>query len=105
VSENILEQIRAAATKRLLFLPHAIRQMSRTDRMITSKEVERAVTAGEIVEDYPGDIRGHSCLLLGFGEEGRPIHVLCSPKDEYVAVITAYVPDPTRWSPDFKRRL
>ena len=105
MSENILEQIRAAATKRLLFLPHAIRQMSRTDRMITSKEVERAVTAGEIVEDYPGDIRGHSCLLLGFGEEGRPIHVLCSPKDEYVAVITAYVPDPTRWSPDFKRRL
>ena len=79
--------------------------MSRPDRMISSTEVETVLTMGELVEDYPQDVRGHSCLLLGFGEGGWPIHVLCSPKDDYLAVITAYVPDPTRWSPDFKRRL
>ena len=102
---GILDQVRAAASKRLLFLPHGIRQMSRPDRMITTAEVEIVVTTGDLVEDYPEDVRGHSCLLLAFGEEGRPIHVACSPKDDYLAIITAYLPDPARWSPDFKRRL
>lgn len=102
---SILEQVRVAASKRLLFLPHGIRQMSRPERMITTLEVEIVVTTGDLVEDYPEDVRGHSCLLLGFGEESRPIHVVCSPKEDYLAIITAYLPDPARWSPDFKRRL
>lgn len=55
-------------------------------------------------EDYPEDPRGHSSLLLGHGDEGRAIHVVCGPKDEYLAIITAYLPDPTQWSADFKRR-
>lgn len=41
---SILDQVRAAALKRLLFLPHGIRQMSRPDRMITTAEVEIVVT-------------------------------------------------------------
>jgi hypothetical protein len=31
--------------------------------------------------------------------------VICAPKDEYLAIITAYLPDPTQWTSDFKRRL
>ena len=103
--DEILGQARVAATKRLLFLPHAIQQMSHPERMITTEEIERVVTTGELVEDYPQDVRSHSCLLLGFGEEGRAIHVVCVPKEDYLAVVTAYVPDPLRWSPDFRRRI
>jgi hypothetical protein len=33
-------------------------------------------------------------LLLGFGDNNRAVHVVCSPKDEYLAIITAYLPDP-----------
>ena len=72
--------------------------------MISSSEVERVVLEGEIIEDYPEDVRGPSCLMLGSGGD-RPIHVVCSPKDEYLAIITAYVPDPSQWSPDFRRRV
>jgi len=100
----ILEDVRDAAQKRLLFLPHAIRQMSRPQRMISSNEVEVVVTQGELIEDYPSDPRGHSCLILGFGDAARAVHVVCSPKDEYLAIITAYLPDPTQWSEDFRRR-
>lgn len=100
----IREHVTAAALKRLLFLPHAIRQMSRPQRMISSHEVEDVVAQGELIEDYPNDPRGHSCLILGFGEAGRAVHVVCSPKDEYLAIITAYLPDPTQWSDDFRRR-
>ena len=102
---DVLTRIREAAQRRVLFLPHAIRQMSHPERMITPSEVERIVAGGEIVEDYPTDPRGHSCLLLGLGDDTLPIHVVCSPKDEYLAIITAYRPDPEQWSQDFKRRL
>jgi uncharacterized protein DUF4258 len=54
----ILEDVRETAQKRLLFLAHAIRQMSRPHRMISSKEVELVVTQGELIEDYPNDPRG-----------------------------------------------
>lgn len=100
----ILEDVRASAQKRLLFLPHAIRQMARPQRMITSDEVDAVVTQGELIEDYPNDRRGHSCLMLGSGEAGRVVHAVCSPKDEYLAIITAYLPDPDQWSEDFRQR-
>ncbi len=72
--------------------------------MITPQEVERVVMTGELVEDSPHDSRGHSGLLLGVGELGRTIHVVCSPKEDYLAVITAYLPNPDQWSPDYRRR-
>ncbi len=100
----ILDEVRASAAKRLLLLPHAVRQMARPERMLSPKEVVGVVNNGEVIEDYPHDSRGHSYLMLGHGDRGRPIHVLCSPKVDYLAIITAYLPDPTRWSADFRRR-
>ena len=88
----------------MLFLPHAVMQMSRPERMITADEVRHVVDDGELVEDYPEDRRGHSCLLLGRGEDGRAVHVVCSPKDEFLAVITAYLPSADAWQEDFRTR-
>lgn len=105
MANNNLERVRAAATKRLLLLPHTIRQMARPDRMISTTEVESVVMTGEIIEDYPEDARGYSCLMLGFGRDDRPIHVVCAPKDEYLAIITSYLPDPTQWTVDFRGRI
>jgi Domain of unknown function (DUF4258) len=101
---DILEQVRAAAAKRILFLPHAVRQMSRPGRMIRPTDVARAVMAGEIVEDYPEDVRGHSCLVLGLTVDGAPLHVVCAPKPDYLAIITAYRPHAQQWSTDFRKR-
>jgi hypothetical protein len=101
---SILDLVRAAAAKHILYTPHALRQMSRPQRMIARADVEAAVTKGILVEDYPEDVRGHSCLVLGIGAGARPVHVVCSPKDDYLAIITAYIPDPAQWSADFTRR-
>lgn len=105
MSESIVQQVRSTAAARILFLPHAVRQMSRPGRMISTREIERVVAAGVLVEDYPEDLRGHSCLLLGFGAEGRPVHVVCAPKPDYLAIITAYRPDAAQWSNDYRRRI
>ena len=104
MAAEILRQVRAAAAKRVLFLPHAVRQMSRPDRMIAAADVLAVIQSGEVVEDYPDDVRGHSCLLLGFDATGRAVHVVCSPKLDYLALATADVPDPSQWSGDFRTR-
>ncbi|MBN1942181.1 MAG: DUF4258 domain-containing protein [Phycisphaerae bacterium] len=79
--------------------------MLRPDRMIRRMEVCDVIAKGKVIEDYPGDVRGHSCLLLGFGDEKRPIHVVCAPKEEFLAIITTYLPDRTEWSEDFRTRV
>ena len=102
---DIACRVRAAAARKVLFQPHALRQMLRPGRMILRAEVRRVIDEGEVIEDYPRDVRGHSCLLLGFGDEHRVIHVVCAPKEDYLAVITAYLPERNDWSADFRMRV
>lgn len=102
--EKFRSDVQKAAAARLLFLPHAIKQMSRPDRLITEEEVEEVVKVGDIIEDYPEDPRGHSCLMLAL-PAGGALHVVCSPKGDYLAIITAYRPDPRQWTADYRKRL
>ena len=101
---EIEEKLAALRGGKFLFLPHAIQQMTRPERMISRQEVRNVVEHGEVIEDYPDDARGHSCLMLGFGLDHRPIHVVCAPKSEYLAIITAYLPNPEEWSGDYQVR-
>ena len=66
--------------------------------MISRQDVRNVVEHGEVIEAYPDDARGHSCLMLGFGADRRPVHVVCAPKGEYLAIITAYLPNRNEWS-------
>lgn len=102
---DILKEVRRSAKKRILYLPHAVRQMSRFDPMISAQEVKQVIFNGEVIEDYPEDVRGHSCLIFGYGSHQRPIHVVCCPKDEYLAIITAYLPEPALWAQGFRKRI
>ncbi|MBI3757624.1 MAG: DUF4258 domain-containing protein [Deltaproteobacteria bacterium] len=100
----ITDRVRATAAKKLLFLPHAIRQMNKPDRMITADEVHEVVRQEDVIEDYPEDPRGHSCLLRGETTLGRIVHVVCSPKEDYLAIITAYLPDTAEWDESKRQR-
>ena len=104
MTSNILEQVKTAAAKRILFLPHALNQMNAPERMISTGEVREVIEQGQVIEDYPDDVRGHSCLLLGYGDEQRPIHVVCAPKFDYLAIITAYLPSAAKWDPAWQTR-
>jgi hypothetical protein len=101
---DIISSVRKSAAQRIIYLPHAVRQISWSDRMISVTEVRNVVERGESVEDYPRDVRGHSCLILGYGMGGIPNHVVCSPKNDYLAIITAYIPSPEEWEYGYKRR-
>lgn len=99
----MLEKVISSAKKKILYLPHAVQQMSRPDRMITPLDVEEVIFSGEIIEYYQDDPRGESCLMLNF-PGGRCIHVACAPKLDYLAIITAYVPNSKQWDSSFKKR-
>lgn len=59
----------------------------------------------EVIENYPEDKYGPSCLLLGFTSAGRPLHVACSyPSRPLVKIITLYEPDPEEWTDNRIRR-
>ena len=75
-------------------------------RRISTREIEEAVENGEIIEDYPADKYGPSCLILGFTTDRRPLHVQCTyPRRNPVKVITLYQPDPGQWIEFRRRRL
>jgi hypothetical protein len=71
--------------------------------MITTADIRAVIYHGEVIENYPDDIRGHSCLMLGIADE-RPLHVVCAPKDDYLAIITAYLPSSQEWADNYKKR-
>lgn len=72
--------------------------------MISTGEIRNVIEQGDVIENYPEDVRGHSCLMLGRGEASRPIHVVCAHKEDYLAIITAYLPCEAEWVDDFKTR-
>lgn len=97
-----LHEIRQAIAQRNYRLSfHARRQMGQ--RRITSRELEEAITRGEIIEDYPEDKYRPSCLVLGMTSVGRLLHIQRSEPMPEVIIVTCYDPDPDEWV-DYRRR-
>jgi Domain of unknown function (DUF4258) len=81
---------------------HAFRRA--VERNISETEIRQAGANAEIIEDYPDDKYSPSCLLLGFTEEERPLHIQASYMDsDLVKIITLYEPDEDEWI-DFAQR-
>jgi hypothetical protein len=84
------------------FSKHAVDQS--IIRRISVQEVREVFADAEVIEDYPEDKYGASCLIFGRTAAGRPLHVQCSyPSRALVKIITLYEPDPAQWI-DYKTR-
>jgi hypothetical protein len=97
---EISEKIRARLYE---FSKHAVDQSIVRD--ISVEELEEAITGqSEVIEDYPEDKYGPSCLILRYTKTGRPLHVQCSyPSRPLIKIITLYQPAPELWT-DFRVR-
>ena len=73
-------------------------------RVISPEHIRDVILAGEIIEDYPEDKYGPSCLFYGVTQAGKILHVQCSL--DPVWIITVYDPtlEPDEWEENFKRR-
>lgn len=74
-------------------------------RGILVSEIREAAGTAEVIEDYPDDKYGPSCLLLGFTRAKRPLHIQCSyPSRPLLKIITVYEPSASEWMEYRKRR-
>ena len=74
---------------------------------ILAGEVIEGVGAATDVEDYPEYTKGPCTLVLQWDRRGNPVHVVWGiPRGQTspAVLVTAYRPDPARWSDDFLRR-
>lgn len=72
-------------------------------RGIRSTDLEHAIISGKVIEDYPDDKYGPSCLILGYTDAKRPLHIQVS-YPPHVKVITVYEPSRDEWDDDLKTR-
>ena len=101
---DFIGQVKQAAEKKIIYTFHATNEMNAEDEMITTDEINFVIFNGEVIEDYPEDKRGHSCLMFGMPNNKRPVHVVCAPKEDYLAIITAYIPSLEKWETNFRTR-
>ena len=102
--DNFFDKVKKAAEKKVIYTEHALDEMNAEEELISKDEIRQVIFEGEIVEDYPEDKRGHSYLMFTYTSAGRPVHIICSPKEEYLGIITAYVPTLNKWENDFRTR-
>jgi hypothetical protein len=93
----------AIACKEIIYSGHAVRRMFQ--RGLTPAEVRAAITYGEVIAAYIDDVPFPSYLMLHWIKD-RPVHVVVAVDKEsgLCLVVTAYIPDPSQWQPDFKTR-
>ncbi|MDO8752358.1 MAG: DUF4258 domain-containing protein [Anaerolineales bacterium] len=85
------------------FSRHALKRA--VERNISDSEIAQAAGSAELIEDYPDDKYSPSCLMLGFTNENRPLHIQASfANTPMVRIITLYEPDPEEWIEFRKRR-
>ena len=71
------------------------------------RDIVSDMSNGRLVEDYPDFPKGPCVLVLQKDSDGNPIHVVWGiPKGQIspAVVVTAYRPDPKRWTSDFMKR-
>lgn len=71
---------------------------------LTISQIEVALLDCRIIEQYPDDPRGESCLALGFTPEGTAVHVVCGKnRSGHLILITVYVPTMPGWRDPYTR--
>ena len=64
---------------------------------LTIAEIESALADCVVIEPYPEDPRGESCLALGF-VENKPVHFVCGVnRVGRLILITVYLPSMPKW--------
>ena len=102
----ILDDIkRALGARQYRVSDHATDELLADD--FTEGQILEATGSGEVIEDYPSAFPCPACLVLGRTLDGLPIHTVWAfdAKACYATLVTAYRPDPARWTEDLRERV
>jgi len=103
---DILNRItELVATGDVMISAHGYDEMAEDG--ILAGDVIDGVKIAVIVATYPDYAKGPCVLVRQFDQSGSPVHVVWGiPKGRTspAVLVTAYRPDPARWTDDFLRR-
>lgn len=90
------------AEDKIVWKWHATQRL--LQRKILKTDVINCILNGEIIEKYISDKPFASCLIFGYAAINMPLHVVCSSDNDFLYVITAYIPDTIKFLDDLKTR-
>ena len=74
------------------------------ERDISVADVKNCIMTGEIIEEYPTDFPNPSCLIFGKTLQDKIIHVVCGIDENFLYIITAYIPTTEKFLDDLRTR-
>ena len=98
--------VRLISEETFKFSAHALDELIADGILIG--DIVAGVTEAQVVEEYPEYCNVPCVLVLHTDSEGGPIHALWGiPRGATspAVLITAYRPDPGKWTEDFSRRM
>jgi hypothetical protein len=105
MSRTFRQVLELAARGKVRISAHGYDELAEDGILV--RDVIASVSEAVVVEDYPGFSKGPCVLVLQKDLQGKPIHVVWGiPKNASspAVVVTAYRPDPDRWTSDFMKR-
>lgn len=70
---------------------------------LTIFEIREALGSGRVLEHYRDSGRGTSCLVAGFTNAGKPIHIVCGSRKNHLIIVTVYIPRPPKFKTPYER--
>lgn len=106
MSETLQRIVSLIGDRKLRVSAHALKKLI-ADGILIEPLIE-GISQAILVEDYPDYFKGPTVKVLQFDTRGMPIHLvwgLPAGAQEPAVLVTAYRPDPDRWTDHFSRRI
>ena len=105
MSQTLQSVLALVARQEVVVSDHGYDELAADDILV--QDILTGASEATVIEDYPTYYKGPCVLVLQKDQQGQPLHVVWGiPKNASspAVVVTAYRPDPARWTDDFMRR-